>query len=50
MNELKELLKERLVSEDDHRRAQEEIQKLTDRHVHDIDAVLADKEKELLQV
>ncbi|HEU0225225.1 MAG TPA: ribosome recycling factor [Steroidobacteraceae bacterium] len=50
MNELKELLKERLVSEDDHRRAQEEIQKLTDRHVHDIDAVLAEKEKELLQV
>jgi ribosome recycling factor len=50
MNELKEMLKERLISEDDHRRAQEEIQKLTDRHVHDIDAVLAEKEKELLQV
>jgi len=50
MNELKEMLKERLISEDDHRRAQEEIQKLTDRHVHDIDTVLAEKEKELLQV
>jgi ribosome recycling factor len=50
MNELKEMLKERLISEDDHRRGQEEIQKLTDRHVHDIDAVLAEKEKELLQV
>ena len=50
MNELKEMLKERLISEDDDRRAQEEIQKLTDRHVHDIDQVLAEKEKELLQV
>jgi ribosome recycling factor len=50
MNELKEMLKEKLISEDDHRRGQEEIQKLTDRHVHDIDQVLAEKEKELLQV
>jgi ribosome recycling factor len=50
MNELKEMLKERLISEDDDRRAQDEIQKLTDRHVHDIDQVLAEKEKELLQV
>ncbi len=50
MNELKEMLKEKLISEDDDRRAQDEIQKLTDRHVHDIDAVLAEKEKELLQV
>ncbi|MEX1994198.1 MAG: ribosome recycling factor [Steroidobacteraceae bacterium] len=50
MNELKEMLKEKLISEDDHRRAQDEIQKLTDRHVHEIDAVLAEKEKELLQV
>jgi len=50
MNELKEMLKEKLISEDDDRRMQEEIQKLTDRHVHEIDAVLAEKEKELLQV
>jgi ribosome recycling factor len=50
MTELKELLKEKLVSEDDDRRAHDEIQKLTDRHVHEIDAVLAEKEKELLQV
>ena len=50
MNELKDMLKERLISEDDHRRSQEEIQKLTDRHIHDIDGVLAEKEKELLQV
>ena len=50
MTELKELLKEKLISEDDDRRAHDEIQKLTDRHVHDVDAVLAEKEKELLQV
>ncbi len=50
MNELKEMLKEKLISEDDDRRAQEEIQKLTDRHVHEIDAVLGEKEKELLQI
>ncbi len=50
MNELRDMLKEKLISEDDDRRAQEEIQKLTDRHVHDIDQVLAEKEKELLQV
>ena len=50
MNELKDMLKEKLISEDDDRRAQDEIQKLTDRHVHDIDAALAEKEKELLQV
>ena len=50
MNELKEMLKEKLISEDDDRRVQDEIQKLTDRHVHEIDQVLAEKEKELLQV
>ena len=50
MNELKEMLKERLISEDEHRRSQEEIQKLTDRHIHEIDGVLGEKEKELLQV
>lgn len=50
MNELKEMLKEKLVSQDDDRRAQEEVQKLTDKHVAEIDHVLADKEKELMQV
>lgn len=50
MQELKEMLKEKLVSQDDDRRAQEEVQKLTDRFVAEIDQTLADKEKELLQV
>jgi ribosome recycling factor len=50
MTELKEMLKEKLIAQDDDRRAQEDVQKLTDKHVADIDHVLADKEKELMQV
>jgi ribosome recycling factor len=50
MNELKEMLKEKLVSQDDDRRAQDEVQKLTDKHVAEIDQVLTEKEKELMQV
>ena len=50
MNDLKDLLKEKLVSQDDDRRAQDEVQKLTDKYVAEIDQVLAEKEKELMQV
>src|SRR6201991_1144963 len=50
MNELKDMLKEKLLSQDDDRRAHEEVQKLTDRHVAEIDQLLAEKEKELMQV
>jgi len=50
MNELKEMLREKLLSQDDDRRAHEEIQKLTDKHVAEIDHVLVEKEKELMQV
>jgi ribosome recycling factor len=50
MNELKEMLKEKLLSQDDEKRAHEEIQKLTDKHVAEIDQVLGEKEKELMQV
>ncbi len=50
MNELKEMLKEKLLSQDDDRRAQEDVQKLTDKHVAEIDQVLVEKEKELMQV
>jgi ribosome recycling factor len=47
---LKEAVKSKTISEDDERRAQDDIQKLTDKHVAEIDKLLADKEKELLQV
>ena len=50
MSELKEMLKEKMISEDDDHRAQDEVQKLTDHYVAEIDSVLAEKEKELLQV
>lgn len=50
MSELKDMLKEKLLSQDDDRRAQEDVQKLTDKHVAEIDQVLAEKEKELMQV
>ncbi len=50
MNELKEMLKEKLLSQDDEKRVHEEIQKLTDKHVADVDQILAEKEKELMQV
>jgi ribosome recycling factor len=47
---LKELLKQKTVSEDDERRAQDEVQKLTDRHVIEIDKMLQVKEAELLAI
>jgi ribosome recycling factor len=47
---LKELLKNKTVSEDEERRAQDDIQKLTDRHIADIDKMIAAKEAELIAV
>ncbi len=50
MNDLKDMLKEKLLSQDEDRKAQDEVQKLTDKYVAEIDQVLADKEKDLLSV
>ena len=47
---LKELLKEKEISEDDERKAEEAIQKLTDKFIAEADKVLAEKEKELMEV
>ena len=47
---LKELLKKKEVSEDDEHRAQDDIQKLTDRYVAEVDKLIADKEKEIMTV
>jgi ribosome recycling factor len=47
---LKELLKNKAVSEDEERRAQEEIQKVTDKHIADIDKMIAGKEAELMAI
>ena len=48
--DLKALQKDKEISEDDERRAAEEIQKITDSFVKKIDEVLAEKEKELMEV
>ena len=48
--DLKALLKDKEISEDDDRRAQEEIQKLTDAFVKLVDDALAAKEKELMEI
>jgi ribosome recycling factor len=50
MADIKEMLKEKLVSQDDERRAESEVQKLTDKYVAEIDQLLAAKEKEIMQV
>ena len=50
LGDVKEALKEKLISQDDERRAQDDIQKLTDKYVAEIDSQLAAKEKEILQV
>ena len=49
LHHVKELLKEKEITEDDDHRAQDEVQQLTDRFVAEVDEVLAVKEKELLE-
>ena len=48
--ELKKLEKESSISEDDSRRAQDEVQKLTDAHTAQIDELTGNKEKELIEI
>jgi ribosome recycling factor len=50
LQDVKEALKEKLISQDDERKAQEEIQKLTDKFVAEIDQHVGVKEKEIMQV
>lgn len=49
-NDLKSLLKEKEISEDEERGAQDEIQKLTDRFIADVDKLIEAKEAELLEI
>ena len=50
LQQVKELQKAKSISEDDERRAEDEIQKLTDKAVKDVDAVVKSKEDELMAV
>jgi len=48
--QLKDLLKDKSITEDEERRAQDDIQKLTDKYIVEVDKALAEKEKELMAV
>jgi ribosome recycling factor len=48
--DVKDLLKEKEIGEDDDRRAQEDIQKITDKYVAEVDAAFAVKEKDLMEI
>jgi ribosome recycling factor len=49
-SDIKELLKEKEISEDDSRRGEDDVQKLTDNFVKEIDDILVSKEKDLMEV
>lgn len=48
-SDFKELLKDKEITEDEERRAQDDIQKLTDKYIADVDALLQTKEKDLME-
>ena len=50
MKDLREFEKEKMISEDDLKKAEEELQKLTDKHVQQIDSIGVHKEKEIMEV
>ncbi len=50
IHSVKEALKKKTISENDERRATDDVQKLTDRHISEIDKLLAQKEAELMAV
>lgn len=50
LGDLKSLLKEKEISEDEERRASDDIQKITDKYVAEVDKRLAEKEAELMKV
>ncbi|MES9991067.1 MAG: ribosome recycling factor [Candidatus Thiodiazotropha sp.] len=49
-HDLKDLVKEKMISEDDERRGQEVIQNLTDQHIKQVDELLGEKEKDLMEI
>lgn len=48
--DLKEMLKEKMISEDEFKRGEQEIQKLTDHSIAEVERLLGDKEKEMMAV
>ncbi len=50
IGDVKDLLKEKMIGEDDEHRAEDEIQAITDKYIARIDEILAEKENELMEV
>ena len=50
ISDIKDLMKEKMIGEDEERRAEEEIQDITDKYVAQVDSALAEKESELMEV
>ncbi|MEW8508791.1 MAG: ribosome recycling factor [Candidatus Thiodiazotropha sp.] len=49
-HDLKDLVKEKMISEDDERRGHDVIQSLTDQHIKQVDELLEEKEKDLMEI
>ncbi|HUF72450.1 MAG TPA: ribosome recycling factor [Gammaproteobacteria bacterium] len=49
LNDCKEMLKDKMITEDEDRKAHDDIQKLTDKYVAEVDALLAEKETEIME-
>lgn len=49
LSDVKDLLKEKLITQDDEHRTHDEVQKLTDKYIAQMDALLKDKEKEIME-
>ncbi len=50
IHDVKDLLKEKMIGEDEEHRAEDEVQTITDKYVAEIDQILAEKEAELLEI
>jgi ribosome recycling factor len=50
IHDIKDLLKEKMIGEDDEHRAEDEIQTITDKYVAEIDEILEEKESELMEI
>ena len=50
IHDIKDLLKEKMIGEDDEHRAEDEIQAITDKYIAEIDQILAAKESELMEI
>ena len=50
IGDIKDLMKEKMIGEDDEHRGEDEIQEITDKYIAEVDKVLAEKESELLEI